>query len=517
MRARRKQTALGLGLAFTLFASSVAIADDVVVDGDDITADGTLDFGTVCVDDDVSSAVAVTADRQGGGAQVWANGSTLAITTVAPPGTTASSASLSLPGDWVTTNQTADNAKTAGPVDVVVALDTSTPRVVLGNLTVTATGPRHSGSGDLSKSRVLGVAGTVEACTPADTTAPVITPSISGPLGDNGWYVGDVAVSWTVVDDESAVVSESGCETTTVDEDTSARVLTCTAASSGGSHSESVTIKRDASPPTILASRSPAANADGWNNETVAVSFLCDDAMSGVVSCGPDGEVATEGADQTMSGTAVDAAGNTATATVSGISVDLTSPTVWLMGGPEDGTTYYPHEMAGMAAPTCAASDTLSGLDGTCAVNGFATTTGAHTVTASVSDLAGNGATTSRTFTVAPYTVSGFYSPVDMGGTWNTVKGGSTVPLKFEVFAGATEMTSTSVVVTPLTALRVGCSGGVEDAIEVTATGGTALRYDSTGGQFIYNWQTPKGAGQCYTVTVALVGGQVITANFKTK
>lgn len=78
-------------------------------------------------------------------------------------------------------------------------------------------------------------------------------------------------------------------------------------------------------------------------------------------------------------------------------------------------------------------------------------------------------------------------------------------------------MTSTSVVVTPLTAFRVTCSGGVEDAIEVTATGGTALRYDSTGGQFTYNWQTPKGAGSCYTVTVTLVGGQTITAHFRTK
>lgn len=39
-----------------------------------------------------------------------------------------------------------------------------------------------------------------------------------------------------------------------------------------------------------------------------------------------------------------------------------------------------------------------------------------QSATGTAVDLAGNVATTSRTFTVAAYTVSGFYSPVDMGG-----------------------------------------------------------------------------------------------------
>ncbi len=40
--------------------------------------------------------------------------------------------------------------------------------------------------------------------------------------------------------------------------------------------------------------------------------------------------------------------------------------------------------------------------------------------------------------------MKGFYAPVDVNGVLNTVKGGSTVPLKFEVFAGSTELTDTS-------------------------------------------------------------------------
>jgi hypothetical protein len=97
---------------------------------------------------------------------------------------------------------------------------------------------------------------------------------------------------------------------------------------------------------------------------------------------------------------------------------------------------------------------------------------------------------------------------------WNTVKGGSTVPLKFEVFA-ANELTSTTAVKT-FTQKTVACpnSTATVDEIEVTTTGGTSLRYDSTAGQFIQNWQTPKKPGSCYTVTMTTQDGSQIAGNF---
>jgi hypothetical protein len=104
-----------------------------------------------------------------------------------------------------------------------------------------------------------------------------------------------------------------------------------------------------------------------------------------------------------------------------------------------------------------------------------------------------------------------------MGGVWNTVKNGSTVPLKFEVFAGSNELTNTSIVNQPLTATQTLCTGGPTDDIELTATGATSLRYDTTSGQFIYNWQTPRKPGFCYVVTVKLEDGTSISANFKLK
>jgi hypothetical protein len=147
---------------------------------------------------------------------------------------------------------------------------------------------------------------------------------------------------------------------------------------------------------------------------------------------------------------------------------------------------------------------------------------GPHTMTATAKDNAGRTATATRSYTVKPYTLTGFYQPIDMNDTVNTVKNGSTVPVKFELFKGGTELTSTSAV-TSTKSNAIDCSalsGDPEDAIETVATGGTSLRYDTTGGQFIYNWTTPKGAtqvGKCYSLTMTAADSSTITAYFKLK
>ena len=115
------------------------------------------------------------------------------------------------------------------------------------------------------------------------------------------------------------------------------------------------------------------------------------------------------------------------------------------------------------------------------------------------------------------YSISGFYQPVDMNGVVNTVKGGSTVPLKFEVFNGSVELTDPAIVT--MSAKPITCAtGAATDAIEeIVTTGGTGLRYDTTSGQFIYNWKTPKKAGTCYAVTATTSDGSTLTALFRLK
>ncbi len=115
------------------------------------------------------------------------------------------------------------------------------------------------------------------------------------------------------------------------------------------------------------------------------------------------------------------------------------------------------------------------------------------------------------------WTLAGFHAPVDMGSFVNTVKGGSTVPLKFEVFAGA-ELTDIAVVKS-LSAVQTGCASNLAEAPieELAAAGGTLLRYDADSGQFIYNWKTPKAPGKCYKVTLTTQDGSTLMANFSLK
>lgn len=155
----------------------------------------------------------------------------------------------------------------------------------------------------------------------------------------------------------------------------------------------------------------------------------------------------------------------------------------------------------------------------------YANNVNVGTATASASyagDANHHGSSGSATFQIIAWTIRGFYNPVDMSTSsttvWNTVKNGSTVPLKFEVFAGATELMDVAVIES-FTQTKVNCSSeaSIESPVEVTSTGGTTLRYDSTGGQFIQNWQTPKLAGTCWKVTMTTDDHSSVIAWFKLK
>jgi hypothetical protein len=65
---------------------------------------------------------------------------------------------------------------------------------------------------------------------------------------------------------------------------------------------------------------------------------------------------------------------------------------------------------------------------------------------------------------------------------------------------------------------QVTCSPlAIQDSIEITATGNTSLRYDPTGGQYIYNWKTPNLPGACFQLSMVAADGSRIDANFKLK
>jgi hypothetical protein len=150
-----------------------------------------------------------------------------------------------------------------------------------------------------------------DASAPADTTPPVITPTVTGTPGDNDWYVGDVTVSWVVGDPESPVTAQTGCDITTLTTDTTGITLTCEATSAGGTSSQSVTLKRDATPPVLAPGVSP--NPVLLNGSATA-SPNASDPTSGLAIEGCDPVDTSAVGDHTVGCTATDLAGNTASA-----------------------------------------------------------------------------------------------------------------------------------------------------------------------------------------------------------
>lgn len=137
---------------------------------------------------------------------------------------------------------------------------------------------------------------------------------------------------------------------------------------------------------------------------------------------------------------------------------------------------------------------------------------------------AGNYNLTSVNTTTAgilAWTPEGFYSPIGISNSfyqtkgqavpaatsttvWQVAKGGSTIPLKFNVSAGDEKKTNTDAV-KGFGAVKLStCSGSTLDSVEeLSTTGSTSLRYDATEGQFIQNWKTGTVSGDtCYRVTV---------------
>lgn len=177
--------------------------------------------------------------------------------------------------------------------------------------------------------------------------------------------------------------------------------LTITLEVSDGELSATDTVQvtvQDATDPTITGSRTPAANANGWNNTDVTVGFECDDSGSGIASCSGPTTLTAEGTGQSVTGTATDNAGNTAQATVGGINIDRTAPSIVFEG---NAGTY---TLDQTVVITCTASDALSGIDTVdCPeVNSpaMALGGGTHTLTATATDRAGNTATESTTFVI---------------------------------------------------------------------------------------------------------------------
>jgi hypothetical protein len=178
------------------------------------------------------------------------------------------------------------------------------------------------------------------------------------------------------------------------------------------------TVTVDDQPPAVTGTPGRAPDANGWYNSPVTITWTSTDPApsSGTPTTPPPDKLSAEGANQTVtSGRSCDPAGNCATGTVTGLSLDMTPPSVSVIGV-TSGTAY-----TGGVTPTpgCATSDSLSGVAANAALS--VTNSGInYTATCSgATDNAGN--------TTAPVTAT--YQVIPAGWTTASLTDSSGTPI----------------------------------------------------------------------------------------
>jgi hypothetical protein len=241
-----------------------------------------------------------------------------------------------------------------------------------------------------------------------DKTPPTLTKNISPVPNSSGWNNIDTIVNFIAVDGLSGVESHSPPVTLTTEG--ANQLINGTATDmAGNTETAQANINLDKTPPSINATVSPPPNPAGWNNTDVKVVFAASDALSGLSTVTPPAPIATEGMNQTVSGTAVDLAGNPATTTVS-VNIDKTPP-VLTLNSPNSNlaTNQEILTVSGTAVDANIVSGvSISGYSVTMVGNSFQTNItlleGENPVTALATDVADNSTALTRTVT--------FYKPI---------------------------------------------------------------------------------------------------------
>jgi hypothetical protein len=280
----------------------------------------------------------------------------------------------------------------------------------------------------------------------------------------------------------------------------------CTNGAGLSTNAAPLTVKLDKTGPSAnLAVTAGTLGANGWYTSNVTVSTTGSDSISSPVTCTADQVQTTDTGGATFNGSCTNDAGLTTNAAPLTVKLDKSAPTITI-SLPAAGASYV---LGATVASnySCADQPGLSGVS-TCAgtvasgSNIDTSTVGPHTFTVNATDQAGNASSQTHTYYVN-YSFSGFLEPVSLDRAF---KLGSTIPIKWRLAtASGGYITSLSAVTSLKVALDSNCDG-TPDGTPFTpdAAGGTALRYDTTENQYIFNWKTTGLSAKCYEILLTL-------------
>lgn len=159
-----------------------------------------------------------------------------------------------------------------------------------------------------------------------DKTAPAIDHDfVPSSYTDGAWTNQNVSVTFECADQGGSGVASCTGNDTVSTEGTGQQVTGTATDGAGNAATDTALVSIDKTAPRISGATDRAANSSGWYDDDVTVSFTGTDDRSGVASKTAD-RMLTQGANQSVTGTATDAAGNSASDTVHAINIDTTAP-----------------------------------------------------------------------------------------------------------------------------------------------------------------------------------------------
>ena len=159
-----------------------------------------------------------------------------------------------------------------------------------------------------------------------DKTPPTAAPAASRAADANGWYAHALTVTFSGTDGTSGIAA---CSTKTYSgpDNASATVSGSCTDNAGNVGASSLPLKYDATPPVTAAAASRAADANGWYNHALTVSFAGNDVTSGIASCSSASYSGPDDASASVAGSCTDKAANVGAASQP-LKYDSTPPTV---------------------------------------------------------------------------------------------------------------------------------------------------------------------------------------------